>query len=214
MRTVALAIAGALLAGCGGGPARRPTPAPTPSETTPAPIPGAAEVPSGLRAMTPGTYTYGLFQPRLVFTVGTGWNGGHAIPTFFDVQSPSSNIGFGRPDHLYGAGDVSVSASGLSARQAADTIAARRDLRPGKVVATTVAGRAAFAVDLDPRRSAVHLFGGASGDFDTLATQRYRVYAVTVDSALVLVVVMVKLPETPTAFGRAESVVRTVRFVP
>ena len=119
-------LAALVLAACQGPVIGGPTPGPTQSAAvtatsaaTPAPtsspspaatgIP-ALEVTGSPRALAPGRYTHGGFEPRITFELDGAWHSVNAFHGFFDVQQDVGSpdviaVQFALPDQVYGAPD-------------------------------------------------------------------------------------------------------------
>jgi hypothetical protein len=162
--------------------------------------------------LDPGRYAYDSFTgPSISFAIGPGWLGGHTHPEFFDVQREAGGVllGFADPTFVVGAGGE-VEVEGLSAEDAAGTIAANPPFVGGSVRSATIDGHDAFEVRGMPEGS-TELFGSDDGTF-TVEPGSVRLIAVDVDGRLMLIIGSV-WPEPRDRVDRLmDGVIASVRF--
>lgn len=189
-------------------PAATTEPAPTTAAASP--IPGVTPMPTTEAELAPGTYTFPPFAPAVSFRVGDGWSAGHALEEYFDVQQPEVAVGFGAPAFVFDRQGVRRDVEGMTPHDAAATLAANPDLRPGPVESETVGGLPGSTVVLRPRvETDVY---GKTGNYTALVGTSLRITFVRVHGEMVVVMALARAKPFDRWFAEAERVIRTVSF--
>ena len=168
-------------------------------------------VPEGAE-MDPGLYLNREFDPDVVFEVGEGWQKGHFLPEFFDVQGKGGLVGWAHPQFMTdGDGDRNPAVE-LLAADAVDLLLAHTELHCREGSTVDMGGMEARSVTCEPA-GAEEVFGGKEGEFTAIGGTTLRISVFEVHGILLLGVVQVG-PQgvAEVYFDEADKIFATVVF--
>jgi hypothetical protein len=159
--------------------------------------------------LEPGAYTNPDFLPGVSFDVGEGWDAGHLVDEFFDVQREGMLVGFADPGFFVRFGGSRVPAGRLDAERAAVLLAGSMGLDPSTVQADPSTGW--FRVEGESAVTS-EAFGADDGAFGMTAGDWYRFVVLEMDDHVVLELVSIPGGLDEDLLDHADEVLETARW--
>jgi hypothetical protein len=160
-------------------------------------------------ALEPGSYHNPDFLPGVSFDVGEGWDGGHLIDEFFDVQRDGMLVGFADPGFFIRADGSHVPVGRLDAERAAALMAESIGLDPSTVRRDPATGW--FRLEGEAGITA-DAFGANDGAFRVTDGDWVRFVLLDLDDDVVVELINIPGGLDEEQVAHAEEVLATARW--
>jgi hypothetical protein len=163
-------------------------------------------------ALAPGRYTFSRFSPRVSFTLGSGFEGGHTNPAFFDVFIGDAALAFASPGYLLDSAGKRIPTTSMSPGRALEVMRERGAFTAVTATTMTVGDDDVAAIEGVAREAGITLLGGPTGELELELGDFYRIAPVQVDDRLVLVIQQALEAPFAGALAPTEPVLATISF--
>ena len=166
----------------------------------------------GARSLPPGRYrSYEGFTPRFELRLDLRWEADHSLTEFFDFHRDGLTVAFASPERVASLEGLDPVDGDMTAVAFMRSMLSHPGIDGERAGSVPVDGSEVTLYDVraDDR---VGMFGGPEGEFSAVGSDRYRLGALRVGDAMLVLMSFTK-DESPDAFRRAERVWETISLL-